>query len=195
MPVSLSTCFLLFITRACIICAISSSSHEVTKHTNVYPHKCEVCEKGFINGYQLKVHALLHTGEKPFMCSTCGMAFPQKTRLSQHIRQVHTRPKGTKVQCDICRNMVAASNIWQHKKNHEGTHTDSCSVCGKTFSCRAGRIRHEKIHFDDKTHECQYCGKAFVQKANMEAHERIHTGEGGVTTGFCYGSFIITCFI
>ncbi|XP_063836716.1 zinc finger protein 526-like [Ostrinia nubilalis] len=47
-------------------------------------HPCEVCEKTFQTGYELKKHARTHTGERPYMCTTCGKTYTQLGHLSIH---------------------------------------------------------------------------------------------------------------
>ncbi|XP_055851736.1 ichor [Episyrphus balteatus] len=53
-------------------------------------HRCNICNRGFLNKSNIKVHLRTHTGEKPFRCDVCAKAFRQKAHLLKH-QQIHKR--------------------------------------------------------------------------------------------------------
>ena len=53
-------------------------------------HRCNICNRGFLNKSNIKVHLRTHTGEKPFRCEVCSKAFRQKAHLIKH-QQIHKR--------------------------------------------------------------------------------------------------------
>ena len=50
------------------------------------PHVCGFCLKPFRQRYHLIQHQRLHTGERPFQCSTCSRAYTSKNKLRDHCR-------------------------------------------------------------------------------------------------------------
>ncbi len=45
---------------------------------------CNICGKGFASPITLKRHAVVHTGEKPYMCNVCGRRFNAQANLTRH---------------------------------------------------------------------------------------------------------------
>ena len=48
-------------------------------------YECDVCKKCFKTDHYLKMHSLIHSGEKPFVCDQCNAAFNRKDKLSRHL--------------------------------------------------------------------------------------------------------------
>ena len=60
-----------------------------TKGTTANYPCCPICNKEFQTVGNLKMHLLIHSGVKPFMCKECNKQFTRKHHLQQHIISLH----------------------------------------------------------------------------------------------------------
>lgn len=55
------------------------------------PKKCPICEQKFGNSYNLKIHMVVHTDERPFTCQLCKSDFRRKAEAMMHVRRRHRK--------------------------------------------------------------------------------------------------------
>jgi len=139
------------------------------------PHRCELCNKGFLCKSYLERHQRVHSREKPHQCKYCNKHYALIGDLNRHERS-HTGEQPYK--CDYCDKRFSRSdNCKIHERTHTGKKPYKCTQCNKEFSQNGHLIAHQRIHTGDKPYKCDYCDKRFIRSDHCKKHECTHTGE------------------
>ncbi|KAI4886934.1 hypothetical protein NFI96_030453 [Prochilodus magdalenae] len=151
--------------------------HIISVHTKDFPHKCDVCEKGFHRPSELKKHSETHKGNKVHQCRHCDFKISDPFTLSRHILSVHT--KDLPFKCKRCkRGFRQQTELKKHMKTHSGRKVYQCQYCEYNTADASGFKRHViSIHTKDYPHRCDYCKKGFRRPSEKNQHIMRHHKE------------------
>jgi hypothetical protein len=78
----------------------SAFCHENMEDTSKESFSCYLCEFTTIHQRSLKRHALVHSGEKPFVCNYCPKTSTQKYDIKLHMEKKHANEQTGKYDTD-----------------------------------------------------------------------------------------------
>ncbi|XP_017064414.1 zinc finger protein 239 [Drosophila eugracilis] len=157
-------------------------------------HICDVCNRRFSEAYNLRIHKMTHTDEKPHVCEDCGKGFRQLNKLRIHA-VTHTAERPHK--CDICdKGFRYANYLTVHRRLHTGEKPYPCLVkdCQISFhSIHARRVhtklRHSAVTDPDTDHPleeqeqretialsftCPVCSRVLTDHCYLSIHLKRH---------------------
>ena len=171
----------------CRRCGVQVPDVLTLERHNLQAHSCftcHVCFSTFTARNNLKRHARLHSGIKPYKCGTCGAAFSRRDDLKTH-RQRHAH-RSNKVDprrrhdycCKLC-DFVGTSvpELRKHQQTHAPRARVACSPCGLTFSHPAAYSSHVKSHSQDpqfRRYLCGFCPSVLPSYTLFVSHQQSH---------------------
>lgn len=188
----------------------SSLIESSQKDESAKKHCCLYCNKKFGTHFRKKEHMRIHTGEKPFSCSTCPKKFRTNQTLKMHITRVHkdkVDPSETngslwwtmpvEVMEDNELDFISPSD-----PIHESTTTNSSHPPQQSPARRHNKVQN-KDNSDTKWasrwnamgtrctegFSCLLCQKVTKNKHTLVEHFRRHTGEKPLQCDFCGAKF------
>ena len=182
--------------RTCSYCwKVLRDSYEMKKHERSLhegadsKHKCEKCEKSFMNSNALKYHAEKHNEPPKFNCKTCGKQYLSIKGLTAHEEIVHGSISPPEFTCDECDKLFTTrSHLNRHVKS---AHSDvkvnieivdsvdkaldvKCQQCDKQFRRKDVLKRHVKtVHSDLMQFSCPVCSQNFSRKDVLTRHVKL----------------------
>ncbi|XP_052398435.1 zinc finger X-chromosomal protein-like isoform X3 [Carassius gibelio] len=176
-------------THQCSHCEHKSSNssdlkrHIISVHTKDYPHKCEVCGKGFHRPSELKKHSAAHKAKKLHQCRHCNFKIADPFVLSRHILSVHTKEqqafpdkKGLKKPfgqgAHGGKRILGGAGL---SKGNRERRVYQCQYCDYSTGDASGFKRHViSIHTKDYPHRCDFCSKGFRRPSEKNQHIMRH---------------------
>lgn len=169
--------------------------HLLSKHTfyvhgdgkNLKPWRrfslrtCPVCKEQFTDLPYFQRHLRQHKREtniREHKCDMCGVAFLEKSTLTQHLARHMAREQGKKdFTCKICNKSFVKDYGRKHMRIHETERNFQCAQCGLQFKTVEYLKRHTLIHSGERMYKCKYCTKSYMTSDKLLKHHRTHTGE------------------
>ena len=109
-------------------------------HTGEKPFPCDSCELAFNQNAILKVHKLIHSGEKPHKCQICDKAFNQGSNLKRHLKVHENDDQNNK------------SVVWDWFEHNMDKLTAHCTKCAENEVMSNIKICNGKPMFSLKMH-------------------------------------------
>ena len=153
-------------------------------HIKGEKYVCHICQRMFVRETNLKLHLELHekktipaSGKKKQTprpevdcpCEICGKVFKQKSKLTRHMKHVHS---SNPIVCQICnRSFRSESNAQRHMKQHYGPFP--CTYCSEIFTDKDVLNEHVRESHQIKVHTCHLCGKELFSFGKLLSHLKI----------------------
>ena len=147
------------------------------KHQNVYHQfnfECTLCDRKYGQKSMLDNHMRTHTGERPFVCESCGARFFMRGNLNKHIKETHVpRDMVRDQQCDQCeRAFFSISTLKKHIRTvHSELRPFVCEECGKKYKAMDALKNHMETH-SGIIIPCEPCNLTFSCRSHYKRHMR-----------------------
>ena len=151
-------------------------------HHSINKYFCEEpnCGKGFKTRTELKTHSIVHSEDKPFVCSFEGCEFKSKNR---YYFNKHLVSHSETYICNECeKTFKFKTSFLRHMKNNHSTRPAfECRVqgCHQWFSKSCQLFRHKVIeHNLMKRYSCDWPGCDYQTTCctRFKGHKALHTG-------------------
>ncbi|RWS26967.1 PR domain zinc finger protein 10-like protein [Leptotrombidium deliense] len=160
-------------------------------------YKCDICQKVFPRPYSLRRHKIMHSGEKKFKCSQCGMCFSDVYNRNRHAkrhakaanRKPVSRPLSKDVNC-VSPKLKSPSDLNLENSDEtitldSGVLTSPSQVDELPLAKKSNPVNGVKSNLRPKPFRCLQCYKCFTTDDRLLRHAIVHSSDEQVKPLAC----------
>ncbi|KAI0757128.1 hypothetical protein C8Q80DRAFT_1132121 [Daedaleopsis nitida] len=163
--------------------SVAARRARTSRHSKRYVCGFDGCGKAYSKPSRLAEHERSHTGDRPYVCSTCHKSYLRETHLQAHAR-THLPSSAKPFGCeepDCGKRFWTAQHLRVHTEIHRGEKPFKCTE----FNCDAAFSKHHQLREHicavhsppgTKPYRCEHpgCTKSFTTNQKLAAHVKTH---------------------